>query len=523
MLRLLVSRAQPVSLRSLSRAMSSRTYKDAIDQLNTLQTNAATLEALRNSKGRLSDYAIPEMIEYLGRIGYTPEDLNRLNVIHVTGTKGKGSTCAFVDSILRKNKPNWKIGLYTSPHLIAVRERIRINGAPISEEDFAKYFFDVWDRLEANDVRKDPITTPKPMYFRYLTLMAYHAFLDLKVDATILEVGIGGLYDSTNIVPTPIVTGVSSLGLDHVNVLGNTIGEIAFQKGGIYKEGVPAFSVPQPENGVEVLQQQANDRKASSFVVTPSFPEIDNLPLGLAGKHQVSNANLAVHLAASFIATKTDTPVLSVDAGLPQTYIDGLRDAKWPGRCQRVADPSHPQLTWFLDGAHTKESLQCCMEWYVSPHQAFNTSSTTLRVLVFNCTSGRSGKAFLSTMFATTASQLATIPSQPDVSSVFDRVIFSTNVTYADGHFKGDLTKVALTEAEIIKTQRELAETFSELFPTVPLEQVTAAPSIEHAITSIYSLLKEDVQVQVLVCGSLHLVGGVIEVAGLADVALNSA
>ncbi|KZW04125.1 FolC bifunctional protein [Exidia glandulosa HHB12029] len=508
---------------SFSRTMASRTYKDAIDTLNSLQSNAATLDAMRASGSRLSEFAIPEMIEYLGRIGYRPDDLNNLNVIHVTGTKGKGSTCAFVDSILRRTKPDWKIGLYTSPHLCAVRERIRINGAPIAEEDFAKYFFEVWDRLEANDVRKDPNTSPKPMYFRYMTLVAFHAFLDMKVDATILEVGIGGLHDSTNIVPKPIVTGVTSLGIDHVVVLGNTLADIAYQKGGIYKEGVPAFSVPQPEEGMQRLEQQARDRKASSFVVTPLLPEIQSITLGLAGKHQLSNANLAVNLAATFIASKDGTPVPDLKTGLPQTFVEGLERARWPGRCQRVVDPKQPSITWFLDGAHTKESLECCMEWFVSPDQAFDAAPNTLRVLIFNCTSGRSGKAFLSTMFKTVAAQLSSYPPQSAITDLFDRVIFSTNVTYADGHFKGDLTKVALTEAEILKTQRELAESFAELFPAFPAEQVIATPSIEHAIKSVHSLLAEGTEVQVLVCGSLHLVGGVIEVAGLSDVALSSA
>ena len=126
-----------------------------------------------------------------------------------------------------------------------------------------------------------------PAYFRFVTLVAYHAFLSLGVDATILEVGVGGLHDSTNIVPKPVVTGVTALGLDHTAVLGNTIKEIAYQKGGIYKvpsvhfvtrvrvpmrlppqEGVPALTVNQPEEGYEMLRQQAQDRKVSTGPTT---------------------------------------------------------------------------------------------------------------------------------------------------------------------------------------------------------------------------------------------------------------
>lgn len=131
--------------------------------------------------------------------------------------------------------PGSQIGLYTSPHLCAVRERIRINGEPISEDVFAQYFFEVWERLESDPKTLTPATPIFPIYFRLLTLLAFHTFLSLGVDATVLEVGIGGLYDSTNIVPKPITTGISSLGLDHQAVLGNTIQDIARNKAGSTK------------------------------------------------------------------------------------------------------------------------------------------------------------------------------------------------------------------------------------------------------------------------------------------------
>ncbi|KAI0747428.1 Mur ligase [Irpex lacteus] len=499
--------------------MSTRTYSDAVEHLNSLQSNAATIEAAKATGGRLSTSAIPEMLEYLGRIGYKPDDLNRLNVIHVTGTKGKGSTCAFVNSILKEVRPEWKVGLYTSPHLVAVRERIRINGAPISEEDFARFFFEVWDKLEANDTRANPETLSKPAYFRFLTLVAWHAFLSLRVDATILEVGVGGTYDSTNIVPKPVVTGVTALGIDHVGILGKTLEQIAWQKGGIYKSGVPAFTVPQPPEGLEVLRQRAAELHASEFIVVPEVPGIRDLKLGLPGQHQYQNANLAVHLARRFL--KEQAHIEPATEALPPAYVQALKNAKWPGRCQTVVDPKHPELTWFLDGAHTLESLDCCVEWFVDPSTALRTdaSSRPLRVLIFNCTSGRSGTSFLGAMFERLALQLRLHNRVEAPQQFFDRVIFCANVTYASGNFKGDLASKSLSDAELtqLKTQHELANAWRGIVPTFPEDHIHVLPSIEHAINIVR---EQGPPVDVLVAGSLHLVGGVIEVAGLSDVAL---
>ncbi|KAJ3842122.1 Mur ligase [Lentinula raphanica] len=509
------------------RGMSTRTYQDAINNLNSLQSNAATLDAVRASGGRLSQFAIPEMLEYLERIGYKPDDLNALKVIHITGTKGKGSTSAFTDSIIRHTRPDWKVGLYTSPHLVAVRERIRINGRPLSEEDFTKYFFEVWDRLQANDSRKLESTPFMPGYFRFVTLMAFHSFLSLKVDATILEVGVGGTYDSTNIVPRPIVTGVTALGIDHVGVLGKTLREIAWQKGGIYKEGVPAYSVPQPEEGMQVLKERAKELKASEFTVTSGLPEINNVKIGLAGAHQVGNAILAVQLAKKFLLHLSPESVTEL---FPQSFVDGLQNTRWPGRCQTVADPKTTTLTWYLDGAHTVESLKCCIQWFSQPGVGLPSDSTpdqVQRVLIFNTGGGRAGPSFLESVYGELSTQLSTqsSPAQPGQSpaSFFSRVVFCTNVTYADGGFKGDLTAVSLPSDDLaqLRTQNQLADAWLSIVPSFSKERVHVLPSVEHAVRVIHQLATESHSpIKVLVAGSLHLVGGVIEVAGLADVAL---
>ncbi|KAK7470479.1 Folylpolyglutamate synthetase [Stygiomarasmius scandens] len=503
--------------------MSTRSYKDAVEHLNSLQSNAATLDAARAAGTRMTSNGILDTIEYLERIGYKPEDLNAMNVIHITGTKGKGSTSAFTDSILRQTKPDWKIGLYTSPHLVAVRERIRINGQPLAEQDFAKYFFEVWDRLQANTTRKREDTPLMPAYFRFITLVAFHVFLEMKVDATVLEVGVGGTYDCTNIVPKPIVTGVTALGIDHVSVLGKTLKEIAWQKSGIYKPGVPALTVPQPEEGMVVLRERAEELKASDFIITPPVPGLSDLKLGLAGAHQYQNATIAVHLARTFLKARD---LLEVKSPLPSSFVEGLKNAKWPGRCQTVLDPAYARTTWYLDGAHTVESLDCCIDWFVSPGRglSLDTMSTSRRprVLIFNCTSGRSGPSFLGGINQKIISQLETYKSPENVANFFDEVIFCANVTYADGAFKGDLTAVSIPEADLaqLKTQHQLADAWSAIYPSFPKDRLHVLPSIEHAIRVVRKIGGGDQPADVLVTGSLHLVGGVIEVAGLSEVAL---
>ncbi|KAF8351330.1 Mur ligase [Amanita rubescens] len=501
------------------RRMSSRTYQNAVNDLNSLQSNAAVLDALRATGGRANQFAIPEMIEYLGRIGYTPNDLNKLNVIHITGTKGKGSTSAFTDSILRHTKPDWKIGLYTSPHLVAVRERIRINGSPLSEGDFTKYFYQVWDKLQENTARQFESTSLMPGYFRFLTLLAFHTLLSEKVDATILEVGVGGTYDSTNIVPRPVVTGVTALGLDHVNVLGKTLKEIAWQKGGIYKEGVPAFTVEQPVEALEVLEQRATELKASQVSVVPLNNAISGIRLGLSGAHQYQNASLAIELTGAFLhdSNLRDT--------IPESYMSGLKATKWPGRCQTVLDPRFPRTTWYLDGAHTSESMECCLQWFASSNVGLfdHSKSEGLRILLFNCTQGRSGASLLRTVHETVAKRLPMLGEKISSDSFFDHVIFCTNVTYADGHFKGDLTVVAVPTETLttLAVQHQLASSWSSLMPSFPPSHIHVLPTIEDAVQLTRSInTNPKIPIKVLVTGSLHLVGGLIEAAGLADQAL---
>ncbi|NXI71832.1 FOLC protein, partial [Anseranas semipalmata] len=233
---------------------------------------------------------------------------------------------------------------------------------------------------------QDPAQASMPAYFRFLTIMAFHVFLQEKVDLAVMEVGIGGAYDCTNIIRTPVVCGVSSLGIDHTSILGDTMEKIAWQKGGIFKPGVPAFTVAQPERPLEVLRDRALECGCPLYLC----PELDAfeagnraLELGLAGGHQRSNAALALQLSRTWLQRRgyegtgvlQDVPpgaellarrtVPLAPAFRPSdAMIQGLRDTEWLGRTQVLP---HGPVTWYIDGAHTTSSVQACVRWF---HQA---------------------------------------------------------------------------------------------------------------------------------------------------------
>jgi dihydrofolate synthase/folylpolyglutamate synthase len=303
--------------------------------------------------------AIERAMDALGR----PHD--RLAVVHVAGSNGKGSTCAMVESIARA--AGLRTGLYTSPHLCRFAERIRIDGSPLADEPFSRALGVVMDRA-------DPALT----FFETLTAAAFVAFAEARVDLAILEVGLGGRLDATNVVAAPLATAITSIALEHVAVLGPTLDAIAREKAGILKPGRPVVLGPlAPEAEVAArdvaaqvgaapilrveVEGAAGDRAprgaATPLLVRPtpagltlSLPPPDCHPvhatLALSGPHQIANAGVAAGLTSCL------TPYFP---GVRAALARGLAGARWPGRLERLARGS---VTVLLDGAHNPEGAE---------------------------------------------------------------------------------------------------------------------------------------------------------------------
>lgn len=422
--------------------------------------------------------------------------MNKLNIIHVAGTKGKGSTCAFVDSILKHHnltlsKP-LKTALFISPHLIAVRERIRIESAPIPENLFAKYFFDVWDRLEANKLEGEG-GDGKPAYARYLTLMSWHVFLQEGVDVAVYETGIGGEFDATNLVEKPVASGITTLGIDHVFALGATIEKIAWHKAGIMKTGSPAFSVEQLPEAQKVLDERAEEKQVH-LKNTGIDPRLSGVKVTPDADFQKKNASLAVALAATAL-TKLGAMSSSSEGHLPKTFVDGLEQTVFRGRCETFVEEN---VTWYIDGAHTMDSLKESSKWFITA-----SNSSRARILIFN----QQGRAEATTFLE---------PISSTVQPTFDLVIFCSNVTYASSGYKKEFVNIQYDKEEVdgLVQQKRFRETWQDLQKDADVKVVR---TIEEALNLAREVGKQKGGVDVFATGSLHLVGGVLGILEKAD------
>ncbi len=334
-----------------------RTYAEALAYLNQFISYERTPPA-QYSPETLSLDRVHQLLDRLGR----PE--RAYPAIHIAGTKGKGSIAAMVESCLRA--AGYHTGLYTSPHLHTFRERIRIDNQNVSREDFAQLV----DTVEPHVTAVEGLT-----WFEIVTAAAFLHFAQSKIDIAVLEVGLGGRFDATNVV-TPIVSVIASLSMDHMKLLGNTIEQIAFEKAGIIKPNVPVVCAPQVPAAVQVIENISRERNAPLTLVgrdaifEPVAASLEGqefrmnaqpragssaaelalhrkqFKIPLLGSHQVINAAVAV--TALHVA---DERGVSID---DDAICTGLSNAKWPGRLEIL----NPDPLLVVDSAHNGDSAQ---------------------------------------------------------------------------------------------------------------------------------------------------------------------
>ena len=289
-----------------------------------------------------------------------PQD--QLRFIHVAGTNGKGSTCAILESIYRA--AGLRVGLFTSPHLVSFRERIQVNRQWISKADFVRLVSLVRDDAEHRGMAQPHTSEPEgaeplhdgtmvgahihPTLFEFVTVMALRYFAEQKCDLVIWETGLGGRLDATNIV-TPLASVITNIQLDHQQWLGNTLKDIAFEKSGIIKPGLPVLTATSELEALAVIRQTARDLDAplTCIGVEQASRIPDPASLSLLGDHQQLNAALAL---AVVTVLQPEIPVSAAQIRI------GLGQVNWPGRFQIIRRPSGQQI--LLDGAHNLAGVE---------------------------------------------------------------------------------------------------------------------------------------------------------------------
>jgi dihydrofolate synthase / folylpolyglutamate synthase len=324
--------------------MSTETaYNKALDYLYSF----VDYSLKHSSELARAEFNLDRMFALMEELG-TPQ--NKYAIIHVAGTKGKGSVSALCASALQA--AGYTVGLYTSPHLLDYVERIQVNGEPISHQQMVEL---------VDEIKPAVAKIPKLTTFEITTALAFLAFARNHVNAAVIEVGLGGRLDATNIV-MPAVSVITSLSYDHMAVLGDTLAKIAGEKAGIIKAGVPVVSAPQADEALQVLKRVASERNCpftlvgkdvkferltssldgQSLVVTDAQHSTLNLELPLLGSHQVENAVIA------YTALKTSRLHISDEA-----IQRGFSRIKWPARFEVVR--RNPPV--IFDSAHNQDSF----------------------------------------------------------------------------------------------------------------------------------------------------------------------
>ena len=288
----------------------------------------------------------------MGLLG-NPE--NELNFIHVAGTNGKGSVAAYTQSIL--TQAGYKTGLFTSPHIERVNERIQIDGQPIKDSELSALVEEVGEKVEE--------MVNKPTEFEFYTAMAILYFAKNECDYVVLEVGLGGEYDSTNIIPSPVVACITNIGLDHTAELGNSLEEIAATKSKIIKEGTNVVLSKQEDEITKIIEERCKEVDAELFISEPEKLEplsgdIEGQSFGILEFGEIKiNSPAAYQLENCATAFKIIEVLNSLGAKIkPEAVIKGFKKTYWPGRFEVILK----KPDFIVDGSHNPEGIKATKE-----------------------------------------------------------------------------------------------------------------------------------------------------------------
>ena len=289
---------------------------------------------------------------FLKFLGDPQEDLK---ILHVAGTNGKGSVCAYLDAMLRAEGKH--TGLFTSPHLVRMNERIVLDGRQIGDGSFCQVFEEVLSKVR----EMQQAGMPHPTFFEFLFGMAMLAFRKAGVEYAVVETGLGGRLDATNAAEHPLVTVITSIGMDHMEYLGDTIGKIAGEKAGIIRPGVPVFYAQTCEESDRVIRQTAENRHCFCKKIGKDAYEI----LGIEDKHiafSCANAyygnttwklnNIGVYQPCNALLAMEAMRFLFGETGHPKLWRQALAEVKWAGRMEEIL----PDV--YVDGAHNISAVE---------------------------------------------------------------------------------------------------------------------------------------------------------------------
>ena len=362
-----------------------RTYDEAIKYL----FNRTNYEQEKHLRYNVDTFSLKRMEHLLSLVG-NPH--TKVDTVHIAGTKGKGSTATMLARMIEAN--GYKVGLYTSPHVVDLHERIIINSEMISRTSMLGLLNRIYKAVET--VTK----TSAPTFFEIMTAIAFMHFADAKADVAVIETGMGGRLDSTNVIK-PKVVGITNLSFDHQKQLGSTIGEIAKEKAGIFKPGVPIVTVQQDPDAMRVLKAQAAAVKAPFSVtgvdidfshrfetssehgphnrvcLTTPTSKFEHLRVPLLGNHQAINCGLALAMLDKLKGCGFD-----IDN---DKTIAGLAKVKLPGRMEMICED--PRI--LIDGAHNAASIRALM-YAIGQSIPYDSM-----IVIFGCNEDKDAKGML--------------------------------------------------------------------------------------------------------------------------------